>query len=143
MRTLRSHLLVWSAAAAALAAPAFAAEPIMVAVDQAKVMRIARPAETVIIGNPSIADATIKDQLTLIITGRSFGTTNLIVLDSEGEPIADQLLTVQTADQSQVTVYKAAVRQTYSCAPICEPVLNIGDNSTAFEQTNTQIQARS
>jgi len=144
MRTLRSQLVLACGLAGAVlaAAPASAAEPIMIAVDQAKVMRIARPAETVIIGNPSIADATIKDQLTLIITGRSFGTTNLIVLDADGEPIADQLLTVQSADLTQVTVYKASVRQTYSCAPVCEPTLNIGDNNDNFEATNNQIQAR-
>ena len=65
--------------------------PINIVVDRAKVMHISRPAATVIIGNPAIADATIQDNQTLIITGRSYGTTNLIVLDSAGQPIADEI----------------------------------------------------
>src|SRR5690349_12335114 len=51
----------------AAAAPG-AGAPIEVLVDHAKVMHIARPADIVIIGNPGIADATIQDSQTLIIT---------------------------------------------------------------------------
>ena len=65
--------------AVATAPGAFAAEPLSVMIDHAKVMHISRPAEVVIVGNPGIADATIQDQQTLIVTGRSFGSTNLIV----------------------------------------------------------------
>ena len=115
--------------------------PIMIVVDQAKVMRISRPAATVIIGNPSIADATIQDEQTLIITGRSFGTTNLIVLDSEGQPIADELLTVQASDQV-ITVFRRSERQTYTCSPVCQAALTVGDAVEEFEAVNTQIQAR-
>ncbi len=72
------------ALASAMAAVPAKADPIEVVVDRAKVMRIARPADIVIIGNSAIADATIQDSQTLIITGHSFGTTNLIVLDRRG-----------------------------------------------------------
>ena len=91
-----------------------AGEPISVMIDRAKVMRIARPADTVILGNPAIADATIQDNQTLIITGSSFGSTNLIVLDADGQPIADELLTVQAPNDSVVTVYRRADRETLS-----------------------------
>ncbi len=148
-RAARS-LIALAVAALALAGTAAAQEvgaanpgrtPIMVTVDQAKVMRIARPADTVIIGNPAIADATIKDDRTLIITGRSFGTTNLIVLDADGQPIADELLTVE-AQVGQLTVFRRAERMTYSCTPICQSTLNVGDNADAFAAIDGQIQAR-
>jgi Flp pilus assembly secretin CpaC len=128
-----------------LAAPAAEAaeEPISVTIDHAKVMRISRPADVVIIGNPAIADATIQDNQTLIITGRSFGTTNLIVLDAAGQPIADQMLIVGAANSDVVTVYKRAARQTFSCTPDCSPTLTIGDNSAVFDAVNTQIESHS
>jgi Flp pilus assembly secretin CpaC len=136
-----------SAAAAAVLAgsvlvaqPALAGEPIAIKIDRAKVMRISRPADTVIIGNPAIADAAIQDNQTLIITGRSFGTTNLIVLDSNGQPIADEILTVDTADDSVVTVYKREKRQTLSCNPECGPTLVIGDDKEAFSDVRAQIE---
>lgn len=125
-----------------LGAPAAAAEPIAVTVDRAKVMRISRPADIVIIGNPAIADATIQDNQTLIITGRSFGTTNLIVLDAAGQAIADEVITVSAPDEQVVTVYRRASRQTYSCTPNCSPTLVIGDTPAIFDSVNAQIQAQ-
>jgi Flp pilus assembly secretin CpaC len=135
----------WSLAAAAVAAVLVAlpaqAEPISISVDRAKVMRMSRPAEVVIVGNPAIADATVQDNQTLIITGKSFGSTNLIVLDATGQSIAEEIVTVTQPDDGLVTVYRRASRQTYSCTPDCSPTLSIGDNSTVFDAVNSQISA--
>ena len=134
-------LLVGIATASVLAALPAAADPIQVVVDQAKVMRVSRPADIVIIGNPAIADATVQDSQTLIITGHSFGTTNLIVLDPEGLVIADESITVAPQNDQVVTVYRRASRQTYSCTPDCSPMLAVGDNAAAFDSVNSQIQS--
>ena len=128
------------AATLSAAAPA-SADPISVIVDRAKVMRISRPADIVIIGNPAIADATIQDNQTLIITGRSYGTTNLIVLDAAGQSIADEVVTVGPNSDQVVTVYRRASRQTLSCTPECSPTLSLGDNASSFDSTTAQIQA--
>jgi Flp pilus assembly secretin CpaC len=129
------------ASLAALAASAASAEPISVTVDRAKVLHISQPADVVIIGNPAIADATIQDSQTLIITGRSFGTTNLIVLDKQGQSIASDLVTVEPSDDQVVTIYRRASRETLSCTPECSPVMALGDTSQVFDAANTQIQA--
>ena len=127
--------------ATVLAAVPAQADTISVAVDRAKVLRISRPADVVIVGNPAIADATVQDNQTLIITGKSFGTTNLIVLDSTGQSIADSIVTVTQSDDGLVTVYRRASRQTLSCTPDCSPTLAIGDTGTAFDAVNSQISA--
>jgi len=115
--------------------------PLVVGIDRAKVMRISRPADVVILGNPAIADATIQDNQTLIITGRSFGSTNLIVLDAAGQPIADEIVNVTTTNDDVVTVYKRASRETLSCTPDCSPTLTIGDRGDVFSSVSEQIQA--
>ncbi|SNY91819.1 Pilus formation protein N terminal region [Cohaesibacter sp. ES.047] len=112
-----------------------------VKVDRAKVMRVSRPAAMIILGNPAIADATIKDSQTLIITGKQFGTTNLIVLDSDGEPIADELLRVSSATDSHVVIYKGTGRETMACSPYCEPVFRVGDNNDKLKALAGQITA--
>lgn len=117
-------------------------EPVVVTVDRARVFRISRPAATVIIGNPSIADATIEDEQTLVLTGRSFGVTNLIVLDVDGDPIVDQTLVVRGHETNTVRIYRRSSRETLACAPVCEPTLTIGDNSDSFGFANDQIKAR-
>ncbi len=115
---------------------------IQVKVDRAKVMKIARPAAMIIIGNPAIADATIKDSQTLIITGKRYGTTNLIVLDHSGEPIADEVLTVSSDVSNSVVVYRGAVRTTLNCSPQCDPVYRVGDNKDTLSDLSAQFNQR-
>jgi Flp pilus assembly secretin CpaC len=138
---VRTAALAAIVASPLVAAVPASADPITVVVDRAKVMRVARPADIVIVGNPSIADATIQDSQTLIITGRSYGTTNLIVLDAAGQAIADEVIVVAAPNEQVVTVFRRASRQTFSCTPECSPTLSIGDNTSAFETVNNQIQA--
>jgi hypothetical protein len=116
--------------------------PVVVTIDRAKVFRISSPAATVIIGNPSIADATVEDDVTLVLTGRSFGVTNLIVLDRAGNPIVDETIVVRGHEGNTVRIYRRDERVTLACAPVCEPTLTIGDNSQVFEYAQEQITAR-
>lgn len=126
----------------ASAIEAGANDPVVVVVDRAKVFRISRPASTVIIGNPSIADATVQDDVTIVLTGKSFGVTNLIILDADGQPIVDETVVVRGHEQNTVRIYRRASKETMACAPVCEPTLTIGDNSIAFRRAQTQISAR-
>jgi len=117
-------------------------EAVVVTVDRAKVFRISAPAKTVIIGNPAIADATVEDDVTLVLTGRSFGVTNLIVLDRQGVPIVDETIVVKGHETNTVRIYRRDERETMACAPICEPTLTIGDNNLRFAFAQEQITAR-
>lgn len=115
---------------------------VIVTVDRAKVFRMSSPAKTVIIGNPAIADATVEDDVTLVLTGRSFGVTNLIVLDRDGNPIVDETIVVRGHEANTVRIYRREERETMACAPVCEPTLTIGDNNLRFEFAQQQITAR-
>ena len=117
-------------------------ESVVVTVDQAKVFRISRPAATVIIGNPAIVDGTIEDEKTLVLTGRSFGVTNLIILDEVGDAIVDRTIVVRGHEANTVRIYRRSSRETLACAPVCEPTLTIGDDNTSFTFASEQIQAR-
>ncbi len=117
-------------------------DALKVTIDRAKVVRIARSADTVIIGNPAIADATIQDAQTIVLTGRSFGVTNLIVLDSNGDPIVDETIVVTGHEANTVRIYRQAVRETLACSPVCEPTLTIGDDAITFSSAQQQINQR-
>jgi len=138
-RALFAAVFAASLVAAGASASLWAKDPLKLVVDQARIVRLTSAADTVIIGNPMIADATVRDARTLIITGRTFGTTNLIVLDYSGQQIAEELLTVESGDTQLVTLFKLDNRQTYSCSPVCEPALTVGDSEKVFSDRKSQI----
>ena len=98
-RVSRAAIIALASAAIAFApqSNAFGAQQtpntLLVTVDQAAVLQLTAAAGTIIIGNPAIAEATMVDNTTIVITGRSFGTTNLIVLDANGTIIAEPVIT--------------------------------------------------
>ncbi|MCW2306512.1 pilus assembly protein N-terminal domain-containing protein [Rhodobium gokarnense] len=128
--------------ATASSAPALAKQPIFASVDRAKVMHIEGGADTIIVGNPAVADAVMHDATTLIIVGRSYGTTNLIVLNADNEPIADETIIVRPTDTSMVTVQRQGARYSYSCAPTCVPAPMPGDQNDYFENAGKQTSQR-
>ena len=136
-------------AAAAILAPlistgAMAAEDgaVHVMTDRAKVFRIDAPADTVIVGNPAIADVAMYDRQTVVVTGKLYGTTNLVILDKAGEPIIDEVITVGASSGDVVTVLRRTARSSYSCAPQCNPVLRVGDTEAAYDALAKQSTAR-
>lgn len=129
-------------AVCALATAVEAKDPISVTIDRAMVMRLPAPADTVIIGNPGIADATIHDRMTLILTGKIVGMTNLVILDSKGNPIADEVLSVKKMHEGLVSVQRGANRSSYSCTPDCNTMFEVGDAPSSFSQAAGQIGQR-
>ncbi|WP_297106815.1 pilus assembly protein N-terminal domain-containing protein [uncultured Devosia sp.] len=128
-RSAAIALLLAATLGAPVSAVAQDGAPIDVNVNMARVLRISAPAATVIVGNPGIADVTIQDPQTLILTGKSYGQTNLIVLDSRGEPVADTLIEVVQMTAGVMTVYQGLNRTSLACAPVCQPVIMLGDDT--------------
>jgi Flp pilus assembly secretin CpaC len=115
-----SAAVLFAIGAAGLVAPAAADAGIQVEMNQAKIVKLARPADTIVVGNPAIADAAVQDASTIVLTGKGFGVTNLVVLDGNGNPIVDEQVTVVRQAASSVRVYRRADIQTLSCTPYCE-----------------------
>jgi Flp pilus assembly secretin CpaC len=105
---------------AASSLPALADAGIEVTMNQAKIVKLSRAADTIIIGNPDIADASVQDASTIVLTGKGFGVTNLVVLDDVGAPIIDEQIVVARSTASTVRIYRRAAVQTMSCTPYCE-----------------------
>jgi hypothetical protein len=105
-----------------------------VGIDEARLIRLDRDAAQVIVGNPSIVDVSAQGSRLLVITGKSFGATNVIALDSQGREILSAKLGVAPNDARLVTVYRGALRTSLHCTPDCQRMLAIGDDKAQFEQ---------
>ena len=107
-----------------------------------RLVRLDRPAAEIVVGNPSIADVSVQSGKTLVVTGKSFGETNLIVMDADGKVVVNRRLIVQEPRNGFVTLYKGATRFTLHCAPHCTPPLVIGDEKDYFKIIGEQIKTK-
>ena len=119
-----------------------ASNSVQVLVDQATLVRLDRPAAEIVVGNPSIADVSVQSSKLLVVTGKSFGETNLIVMDADGKVVANRQLIVQEPRTGFVTMYRGVARQTLHCAPYCTPPLVIGDTPDIFGAVANQITTK-
>ena len=85
-----------------------------------------------IIGNASIADVSIQRSDLLVVTGKSFGITNIIALDSQQNIVEDRRVIVQR-DELIVNVQKGGKRESFNCSPQCNPTITIGDDPEYFD----------
>jgi hypothetical protein len=118
------------------------AADLVVRYDQSQLIRLPRAISEVIIGNPSIADVTVQGGNLLVVTGKTFGVTNIIALDADRNVIQDQRVVVEQDDRRTVSLYKGAQRQSYTCAPTCTPAMVIGDSPTYFDTITKAAQAK-
>ena len=106
---------------------------LIVRYDQSQLLRLPRPATEIILGNPSIADVSLQGGNLLVVTGKTFGITNVIALDADRNVIQDQRVVVERDENRVVNLHKGGTRFTYSCSPNCETNLTIGDDKSYFE----------
>lgn len=97
--------------------------------NSARVLKLDRPVSKVIVGNSDVADATVADAQTIVLTGRAFGTTNIVLLDADGNAIVDERILVSIDEGNTVRVFKATSRTVLSCSPNCEEHAATGSNS--------------
>jgi Flp pilus assembly secretin CpaC len=120
----------------AFSLPLQAGSGIEVTMNQAKIVKLARPADTIVVGNPAIADASVQDASTIVLTGKGFGVTNLVILDKDGQPIIDEQVTVVRQNASSVRIYRRSQVQTMSCTPYCESAFKTEAERTSETEMN-------
>lgn len=138
---LKLHLgLAAAIATVILATPAHAETQVVVKTDQAKMLNIAGQAGTVVVGNPNIADVSVRGTQ-VFVHGKNQGMTNVIVLDREGNQLAMLEVNVDTAGGNPIAVFGAGRRYSYNCVPACEPVLQVGDSDADYFKILAQQNA--
>ena len=140
----RNSLVFGVLACALVAAVPARADTVTISLDQARLIKVPDRVTTIVIGNPLIADATVQSGGLLVVTGKGYGATNLLALDREGRVVLSKSVQVLgPGGDDLVVVYKGIARETYSCAPECQPRNTLGDGKDYFGDTLAQIGARS
>jgi Flp pilus assembly secretin CpaC len=93
---------------------------------------------TIVVGNPLIADVTLQTGGIIVVTGKGYGATNFVAMDRSGEILVDRVIQVEGPTDQLVTVYRGVERESYSCLPICQRRVTLGDGETYFKSTIDQ-----
>ncbi len=145
---LRNSVVIVSFTLAVAAQPGLAGEPhpddmLDVVVDRSRLVKLPERVATIVIGNPLIADASLQTGGLMVLTGKGYGTTNLVALDRKGNALLEKIVQVHGPQQDVVVVYRGVNRETYSCAPLCNPTITLGDFQQFFAQNLAQTATRS
>jgi Flp pilus assembly secretin CpaC len=118
------------------------ADRIIVLLDEAQVMGLPDRVATLIIGNPLIADVSIQAGNVLVVTGKGYGVTNMLMLDRTGSVLLQKTIQVEGPRDSVVVVYRGVERESYSCTPKCERRITLGDSPAYFDAVIGQTTNR-
>jgi Flp pilus assembly secretin CpaC len=107
-------------------------DQIAVNVDQAKLVKLPGHIATIVVGNPLIADVTLQPGGLVVVTGKGYGATNMIAMDRAGSILVDRVIQVEGPSDQVVTVYRGVERESYSCMPVCQKRVTLGDGASFF-----------
>jgi hypothetical protein len=78
-----------------------------------KLLRFDRPVGTVAIGDPAVADTFAPNDRSILLTGKTVGTTNLIILDDAGKDLFSAEVIVSRSELRRVAVHSKAILHRY------------------------------
>ncbi|RAI34403.1 pilus assembly protein N-terminal domain-containing protein [Rhodoplanes serenus] len=136
-----SGLALALACGVAAGEPSPPGDPLVVMLDQARLVRMPENVATIVVGNPLIADVSVQSGGVMVVTGKGYGITNLMALDRNGKVLMTENVQVQGAPDT-VVVYRGINRESYSCTPDCNRRITLGDMPLFFEQTISQTSSR-
>jgi len=117
---------------------------------EARVVKLAKPATSVVIGDPTVADVSLETPQTLVVFGKAPGETNILVLSADQELLLDWPVVVSPVTERHVTVMNAAapdapVEVLYACGTErCTRVLSPTDvsfSASASSSTSSDTDA--
>lgn len=142
MRFWRPAFCVWALLAGAACASGETLPEIRIDMDYARLVKMPAGARTLVLGNPAIADATLlRDGGMLVVSGKSFGATNLIILDKTGERVLETLISVVPAQDKLVVFRGVDRRESLACDPLCAHAIDAADDSQHLTQAISAYRA--
>ncbi|MBT8472663.1 MAG: hypothetical protein HKN14_02425 [Marinicaulis sp.] len=121
---------------------AAAAEQLWLTMDQVRPYKLENPAQSIVVGNPAIADVTVQDNKNLLLFGKAPGLTNIYIFDEAGEPVQNLMVRVRTMGSGMLTLNRGVHRTTYNCTTNCEATATVGDGQDGFATVANQVAAK-
>jgi Pilus formation protein N terminal region len=120
MGRVTGTLLLTVFVAATAAASTAQAESTVIHLNQSRRIVLRGTAANIIIGDSSVADVTVLDAHSVILQGKGYGSTDVLVMDRGGRTLLDDHVIVGAAEGGVVTLHRGVNSVEYSCSPRCQ-----------------------
>lgn len=128
--------------AAGLFATSASAEQIWVTMDQVKPYTFKQEVGQIVVGNPGIADVSVRDKSRVLLFGKAPGMTNIFLFDRDGNELENIIVRVRATTNEMLTVQRGGKRYTYNCTSTCEQTITVGDSQDAFGELSNQVSQK-
>jgi len=120
MRRAVGSLLLTIIVASVAAASSASAESTIIHLNQSRRVMLRGTAANVIVSDPAVADVTLFDAHSVILLGKGYGATDVLVMDRAGRTLLDDHIMVAPSDSGVVTLHRGTSAMDYSCSPRCQ-----------------------
>ena len=96
-----------------------AAAPLTRGLGQGEPVRLSGPARSVVVGDPEIADVSMTGPRDLVVVGRGYGMTSIVVTDPQGRLLFNRDILVGGQGQGEMAYVRGGETRAYDCAPVC------------------------
>ena len=139
----RSRLLLLARGRAAAAPLRLSAEaPLNIVLDQATLMKLPERSATIVVGNPLIADVAVQPGGLVVVTGKGYGTTNLIALDRTGAMLMERQVVVRGASDRRSWSIAASSARPIAARRTASAASRSATRPAYFAATSGQADAR-
>lgn len=121
---------------------ALAAEQVWLTMDQVKPYEMKTEIDQIVVGNPGIADVTVRDRSRVLLFGKAPGVTNIYLFDADGNEVDNLIVRVRAASADMLTLQRGTQRLTLNCMSACEPTVTVGDSVDTFSATKGQVDGK-
>ena len=116
-----------------------AAEELWVTIDHSRVYQSEQAIGSLVVGNPAVADVTVKSSTEFVLFGVAPGTTNIKLFGADGEELKTLTIAVRNPRSNRLTLQSGQFRYTFACTDVCEQVPVIGDGSNQTRAFNVAV----
>jgi hypothetical protein len=129
-----ARVLFLTLALASTAGAALAESGLSVGLNQSRRVVLHGAAASVIVSDPHVADVAMVDAHDMILLGRGYGATDVIVLDRAGRTLLDARVSVSAPETGRVTIHRGAMAAEFACSPRCQSLTPPGGSAAGDQQ---------
>src|SRR5690606_39088292 len=132
-RTPAMRVIAPLAALLSLLAAAPALADVAAQIDHSARVALSGRAANVFVGNSSVADAVVVDSRNLMVVGRGFGVTSLVVLEGAGRSVRNTRGRGPAGGADRRSLAGASAARNCTCSPTCERPPMPGEAQPSFD----------